>query len=182
MENYKVNRRAYARLLDMRSGGAPDSYILKTFLRLECYPEMLLFGKTKRKQGFAIRNALNFFSNRFPTFVIAIFSDDAFWLRTKRSDLSLPSKIFMCEEEGIAFLREKISKCTNDKFETEISWNQDFYETFFNASNIENRRNKKQQSALMKKEFFEEDSFEYKMLCETKRVKPNTSLNDFCKS
>ena len=181
-KQYQVDQRGYAQVMECRSGASEEgihAHHLKAFTRLNCFPEMLLYGKAKDSPDVSVKSALKYFSDRFPKFVIALYSQGKVFMRSRRKDISLPRALFFKnEEEAIIWLRERIGRIVSERFESSIEWGEEYWETYFENSNIENRRNMKQQRQRMPEWFFEKESIEYKSLMD-KRIKPNTKLSEF---
>ncbi|VVB99665.1 Uncharacterised protein [uncultured archaeon] len=182
-KNYQVNRAWFFNLKERQNNSdGLISHRLRTFTRLEAYPEMLLFSVLKDSPEWAIRSALLHFANRFPTFVIAFHCNGALYTRTFRKDARLPErKGFSSPEEGLSWLRVVLAGQFDERFEADAELAEEHYEKFYNSQFIPDRRNLGLQRSRMREAGgIQEGSIEWKAMRRERFVKPNTTLKEFC--
>ena len=179
-KNFLVNQEAFVKIKGGCGGSWSYEGSLPFFMRMDAFPEMLLVGKTKEKVSKeSIDSTLDFFSRRFPTFVIALYSSDSFWLATNRGDVKIPLQISDSFEAGVSWLRKYLGSVVSDRFEPASEWSPLLYDAFYKTSYIANRKNLKQFRKRLPLHLFDKNSIEQRLFAEVKRDKPNTTLLEF---
>ncbi|MDO8537480.1 MAG: DUF4130 domain-containing protein [archaeon] len=158
-----------------------ESHRLKVFTRLQLFPEMLLFGEISPRAE-VVENVLDFFSHRFPTFVIALHEKETgkFWIASRRKDFEIfASKKIISIDETIENLRKTLAKTFIERIDLSVPWNEEFYSAFYDSQFIEPRKNLKIADHMMPAQFLSKDLHEFHAMKAAKRTKPNTSLKQF---
>jgi probable DNA metabolism protein len=152
---------------------------LKAFTRFQHFPEMLLFAEANPKHD-TINFVLNYFSEKFPTFIIAFFVNNKLLIKTKRKDVFLPKeKNFFSKNQAIEWARIKIREQLSERILLSIEWMEKYWSKYYDSQFIESRKNLKLAKQLMPLKFLEKQMHETKALKKAKNLKPNTSLKDF---
>jgi hypothetical protein len=177
--NFRVNQKAFVAIKKGCGGAMSPSGALPFVQRLDAYPEMLLAAAPDAQSVSGIQSALDFFSQRYPTFVIALHDGKSLWLSTRRKDVSVPLRIDEPFENGVKWLRQYLASRIVDRFEAAQNWDNTWYDAFYRASYIPQRRNLRQFRQRISLSLFPKGSVEQRLYREVLRVKPNTTLARF---
>lgn len=151
---------------------------LSAFLRLDVYPEMLLFTNVELLHD-TTDMLMRHFRDRYPTFIVGLYCNGVLHVDSRRDELEVFAKKFKTKDSAIAWLRDLLKTKISERIDTK-KWSEDYWTTFYHSQYIPERKNLKLANKFLPKKFrIQADMLHEDIMIKKEKRGASSSLDDY---